>query len=206
MFSVDDFVSKYQEYTDEELVEIRGNIGSYSMEAQEALNIVISNKGGQEKLLQRLEEKMKIVNEIQRIENETQKLAAGGTDVSFLKKMIYSDYLTTEKVHEIIDNKIAENRLHEEDKEIKPRTIIGSIVGGGIASFIGGVLWGMQMMYPKRIFAILFIGLVLLCYGIISISTKQSKKNNVVVVATVISTLAALLIGQLLYRIFGYKG
>jgi len=206
MFSVDDLVSKYQEYTDEELVEIRGNIGSYSMEAQEALNIVISNKGGQEKLLQRLEEKMKIVNEIQRIENETQKLAAGGTDVSFLKKMIYSDYLTTEKVHEIIDNKIAENRLHEEDKEIKPRTIIGSIVGGGIASFIGGVLWGLQMIYSKKIFAILFIGLVLLCYGIISISTKQSKKNNVVVVATVISTLAALLIGQLLYRIFGYKG
>jgi hypothetical protein len=42
----------------------------------------------------------------------------------------------------IIDDKIAETRLEEEDKKIKPRTIIGSIVGGGIAAFVGGVLWG----------------------------------------------------------------
>ena len=64
----------------------------------------------------------------------------------FLKKIITSDVLSSEKAHEIIGNKIVEIRVEEEDKKIKPSTVIGSIFGGGIASLIGGVLWGLQMI------------------------------------------------------------
>jgi hypothetical protein len=49
MLSVEDFVSKYEEYTDEELFEVYENISTYSKQAQDALSIVISSKGGQEK-------------------------------------------------------------------------------------------------------------------------------------------------------------
>ena len=89
MFSVDDFISKYKEYSDEELFEIHSNIATYCREAQDALIIVINHEGGLEKPLQRLEKKQIITNEIQRITNETQKLAVQGTDESFFKKNNY---------------------------------------------------------------------------------------------------------------------
>jgi len=95
--------------------------------------------------------------------------------------------------------------MEVEDKKIKPRTVIGSIIGCIVAGLIGGTLWGLQMIYSGRIFYILLIGLVLLCYGIIKISTKQTKKNTVVLIATVISVVLSLLIGQLLYDIIGYQ-
>ncbi len=91
------------------------------------------------------------------------------------------------------------------DKKIKPRTIAGGIIGGTIAAVTGGALWGLQLIYSGRIFLILGIGLALFCYGIISAATKQSKNNIVVLIATVISIIVAIGIGQLLYEIVGYR-
>lgn len=205
MLSIADFISKYENYTDEELFEVHSNITTYSNEAKEALTIVIAKNGGLENLQKRLDEKKIITNEIQRINREVAQLNVPGNDVSFLKILISSNILPSEKVNEIIDNKFSEIVLEEEDKKIKPRTILGSIFGGGIASIIGGVLWGLQMIYSNRIFVIFLIGLVLLCYGIIKFSTRQSKRNTVVVIATVIAVIVALLVGQALYEIIGYQ-
>jgi hypothetical protein len=126
-------------------------------------------------------------------------------DASFIKKMTSSNILSPEKVHEIIDNEYSVVQLVLEDKKIKPRTVFGSIIGGLIASLIGGVLWGLQIIYSKRIYYILLFGLVLLCYGIIKVSTRQSKKNSVVLITTIISVILSLIFGQLLYEIIGYK-
>ena len=205
MLSIADFISKYENYTDEELFEVHSNITTYSNEAKDALTIVIAKNGGLENLQKRLDEKKIITNEIQRINREVAQLNVPGNDVSFLKILISSNILPSEKVNEIIDNKFSEIVLEEEDKKIKPRTILGSIFGGGIASIIGGVLWGLQMIYSNRIFVIFLIGLVLLCYGIIKFSTRQSKRNTVVVIATVIAVIVALLVGQALYEIIGYQ-
>jgi hypothetical protein len=205
MFTTKDFVAKYEDYTDEELIDIHHKMADYSQEAQEALKIVIQNKGGQEELEKRLEEKQILANEVGRIAKETAEFGSKGIDASFIKKMTNSDILSPEAVDQIIDNQYSVVQLELEDKKIKPRTVFGSLIGGMIASLVGGVLWGLQMIYSKRIFYILFIGLVLLCYGIIKISTKQSKKNSVVLIATIISVILALIIGQLLYEIIGYR-
>jgi len=45
----------------------------------------------------------------------------------------------------------------------------------------------------------------LLCYGIIKFSTKQSNKNVVVVITTIVSVLMAIIIGQFIYEIVGYQ-
>ena len=37
MFSVNDFISQYEDYTDEELLDIHNNIEGYSTEAKEAM-------------------------------------------------------------------------------------------------------------------------------------------------------------------------
>lgn len=205
MLSVADFISKYEKYTDEELYDVHINIDGYSTEAKQALAKVLESKGGLEPILKRLEEKQIIENEIKRITKETEELGSQGIDSSFIKTTTSSKILSAEKVKELIDNKYIEVEQELEDKKIKPRTIVGSIIGGGIASLVGGILWGEQLIYSHRAFYILGIGLALLCYGIIKFVTKQSKNNTVVFVATVISFLCALIIGQLLYEAIGYR-
>ncbi len=205
MLSISDFILKYENYTDEELHDVYLNQETYSDDAQKALQIVLEKKGGVEPLLKRLEEKRIVENEIQRIKRETAQLGSNGVDPSFIKTTTASNILSPEKVNEIIDNKFAEVERELEDKKIKPRTIVGSIIGGAIASIIGGTLWGLQMIYSHRIFYILGIGLALLCYGIIKGATKQSKNNKVVLIASIISIILAILFGQFLYQIFGYR-
>ena len=96
-------------------------------------------------------------------------------------------------------------QLEVEDKKIKLRTVVGGIIAGGVASIIGGILWGLQMIYSGRIFYIFFFGLIILCYGLIKIATRQTGRNTFILIATIISIILAILIGQLLYEIIGYQ-
>lgn len=205
MFSVEDFISKYEKYSDEELMEINSGIDGYSKEAEKALAIVIDRKGGMDRLLKSLERKKIIRNEIKRIAKETHELGSQGIDSSFIKTVTSSAILSAGEVKEIIDNKYVEVEAAIQDKKINSRTIVGSIAGGGIASVIGGTLWGLQMIYSKRIFYIFFPGLFIISYAIIKVLTKQSQKNKVVLIATIISVILSVIIGQLLYEIIGYQ-
>lgn len=205
MLSISDFIKKYETYTDEELYEIYLNQEGYSDEARKALEIVLEKKDGLDSLLKRLEEKSIVEKEIRRIKKETSQLGSKGIDSAFIKSTTTSEILSSEKISEIIDNKYAEVEHELNDKKVNPKTIVGSIIGGLVASIIGGTLWGLQMIYSQRIFYILGIGLVLLCYGIIKLLTKQSKNNTVVLIATIISVVLALFLGQFLYQIFGYQ-
>lgn len=205
MLSTSDFVIKYEKYTDEKLYEIYRDQDGYSTEALEALRIVLEKKGGVDALLKRIEQQRIVEKEIQRIKKETSQLGTNGVDASFILKTTTSTILSADQVKEIVDSKLEEVNLELEDKKINPRTIVGSIVGGAIASIVGGVLWGVQIIYVHRIFYIFGIGLALLCYGIIKGATKQSKNNAVVLIATIISVILALLIGQILFEMIGYK-
>jgi hypothetical protein len=205
MLSIPDFVLKYEHYTDEELHEIYLNHEGYSDEALKALHIVLEKRGGLSSFLKRMEEKSIVENEIQRIKRETSQLGSKGIDSSFIKTTAVSHILSAEKVHEIIDNEFVDVEQELEDKKIKPRTITGSIIGGVIASIVGGGLWGLQLIYAHRIFYIFGIGLAFLCYGIIKSATKQTRNNIVVLVASVISVIVAIVIGQSLYEYFGAR-
>jgi hypothetical protein len=78
MFTTKDFTLKYENYTDNELIDIYHNISGYSPEAQEGLKIVIQNKGGLEALKKRLEEKQILANEAARIAKETAEFGSQG--------------------------------------------------------------------------------------------------------------------------------
>ncbi len=203
MFSVKDLVVKYDAYTDEQVFDVYASIDTYSNEAKEALNIIIAKRGGLEKLIEREKERNARSKEIERIKLEVTRLSTSDTDDSFLKKIVTSNILSNEEVNEIVHNTLKVASQEKEDKEIKPRTVWGSIIGGGIASLVGGSLWGLQLIYSKKVFVILLIGLVLLCYGIIKFSTRQSNKNVVVLITTIVSVLMAIIIGQFIYEIVG---
>lgn len=206
MFSKEDLILKYESFSEDELFEVYSNIDSYSDDAKQALHIVLDKKGGIENLKKHQEQKRIILNEIQRINNEVIRLSKGATDILVLKKLITSKILSYEELSEVIDAKHAELELQQEDVKIKPRTIIGCMIGGCVASIIGGILWALQMIYTQRMFLALFVALILLCYGIIKVFTKQSNKNTAVHITIITSVLIALLIGQLLYNAVGYRG
>ncbi|MEP6845374.1 MAG: hypothetical protein ABI861_05200 [Panacibacter sp.] len=206
MFSTEELISTYEKYSDEELFAVLSNIDSYSEEAKKSLNIVIANKGGMQNLQERMQENKLIDDEVYRIISEVTSLKNKNAEIYQIRQSVNSNILSKEKVNEIIEDTFSHLELEQEDRKIKPSTIGGSLFGGIVASIVGGILWGLQMIYTGRIFFILIFGLALLCYGIIRLFTKQSNKNIVVSIATIISTLIALFLGQLLYHLIGYRG
>lgn len=206
MFSVKDFISKFEKYNHDELFEIYSNWENYSDEARDAFNVVISNKGGVENLVAQQAEKQMLLKETNKIKKAAVELSMSGSDNSFAKQMIHSDLLPQEKVNEIIDSTFYITEQEKGDVKIKPRTIYGSIIGGVIASIVSGLLWGVLLIYSEKILVILLIVPALICYWIIKAFTKQSKNNIVVLIATIIAICAAILIGNVLLNMVGYQG
>jgi hypothetical protein len=206
MFSKNDFLEKYRQCSDAELMKMYQGRSSYSAEAQDAMLEVIHEKGGIEKLTERLESQEIIVAEIKRLKTEIHQLNNKYTDLEFMKKMVHSGILTPEQLDQLIEAAYQEAEEERDDQAIKPRTVNGSIFGGAFAAITGGVLWGLMLMYSEKQFIFFIAGLALYCFFWIRIATKQSIKNQVVIIATIISTLLALGIGAGIYKFYGYRG
>jgi biopolymer transport protein ExbD len=201
MLSTNDFISQYETLSDEELYTIYTNKEGYSLEAQEALTIVIQKKGGLDELIHRLQEKQAYTTEVDRIGALATALARQNIDKEDLKRRISSTILSPEKVNETIQRTYTLVALDNEDRKIKPRTLVGSILATIVASAVGGIGCGIVYVFAPgiylKIIIILLIGLILLCYGIVKLFTRQSKKNIVVLTATVVSVVLSLFLGQI---------
>lgn len=201
MLSTNDFISQYETLSDEELYTIYTNKEGYSLEAQEALTIVIQKKGGLDELIHRLQEKQAYTTEVDRIGALATALARQNIDKEDLKRRISSTILSPEKVNETIQRAYTLVALDNEDRKIKPRTLVGSILATIVASAVGGIGCGLVYVFAPgiylKIIIILLIGLILLCYGIVKLFTRQSKKNIVVLTATVVSVVLSLFLGQI---------
>ena len=203
MFSVQEFALKFETYDDVEMFEIYSNWDNYSDEAKEAFNIVVSKNGGVENLLTRVAERQKLLNEANKIKKAAFELSMSGSDSSFAKGVITSDHLSPDKVNEIIDSTFYVVEQEKEDIKIKPRTIYGSLLGGAIASVVSGCLWGALLIYSERVLVMMLIAPALICYWIVKAFTKQSRKNIVILIATIVAICVGLLIGQILLDIIG---
>lgn len=206
MPGIQELVEKYQTLSDEELIDIHLQIEDYSEEAKQALNIVLNYKGGLSGLQGRLAKRIEIENEISRIKNEVAQLIDQGCNTQDIKNKINTCTITSAQLEIIIEETSSKLELDKEDVKIKPRTIIGSMLGGIIGGTIGGIFWGIQLVYSGRIFVIFGLGLVLLSYGTIRLFTKQSTRNWIVVSMTIISVIYSLILGQIIYAVFGYRG
>lgn len=203
MLTVQDFTTQYEKLSDVELYRIHLSADDYSDEAKEALAVVIRQRGGLEKLTREMKRQEVLSRERYRIEQEVKKLAEGDTPLDFLRNIISSEILPQNEVAALVEKTHEEVRLNNEDQRVKPRTVMGSILGGAIASVVGGGLWGLLMVQTHRIIYFFVAGLALLSYGLIRFFTKQSKENIVVLVATLLSVAGALLIGQVIFEYFG---
>ena len=206
MLTLQDFIAKYETYTDEELYSIYNDAENYSEDAAKALNIVIEKKGGTESLLKRLETKAIIENEKLRIGNEAAQFGLGGVDASFMKNTTNSSILSKEEVNEIIETNIAKAESIIEDKKVNSETIVKSLLGCGLASVFGGAFASLQFIYFGATSAIMIIGMGLICYGTVKLVTKKSYNNTAVLVSSFVAFILSYLLGYLAFLIFGYLG
>jgi hypothetical protein len=206
MLTIKDFTEKFESYSDYELYQIANNPSGYTQEAQEAISIVVNKRGGLTAVAERLAKAKDIAIEMDRVEKEVYGLTTLETDLDFAKKLVQSHVLSADQLNETIEKSYALAQKQLKDKAVTPNTILGSILGCGIASIIGGILWGLQLIYSNAVFSILAIGLFLLCFFIIKLITKKSFKNTSVFVATIVAVILSVAIGQLLYMAIGYRG
>ncbi|MBV4356319.1 phosphatase PAP2 family protein [Pinibacter aurantiacus] len=202
MFDAETLKVKYDKYTDEELFELHSAINDYSEEAKEAFDFIVAKKGGLEELQSRIKSKQIIKKEIERVRNEVTKAYVPGGEI-LLRETITSDILNSEELEQAIDVRQDELTREEIDKKITSRTVIGSVIGGLAASTVSGTLWGIFLIQTHRILFVMIFGIAALCYGIIKLSTRQSKQNKMVVISTAVSVALALLIGWLIFGAFG---
>lgn len=196
-----ELVNVYENYSDTELVEVYERLENYSLEAKEALFHVAKNRGGIELLQKNKRDLLQETAEIRRIREEVTALKNAPFDVDFLSRSIVSEKLNETQLRDVILQAIEERNKDIDDRKIKPRTFVAGIPAAILASVLAGIMWGLQMMWSGRIFYILFIGVILICYGIIKASTKQSYKNTAVIILTIIAVAVALLIGQLMLEL-----
>jgi hypothetical protein len=206
MLNIQDFVAKYETYSDEELYNVHHNLDSYSEEAGEALNIVVEKKGGLDSLIKRLEAKAIITNEKRRIANEAAKLGLNGVDASFIKNTTTSTILSKEELHDIIETNVEKAESIVEDKKVTSETIMKSILGCGLASLVGGGFASLQFLYFGATSHLLVIGMGLICYAVVKFVTKKSYNNTAVILASFVAFILSYLIGSLAFSVFGYLG
>lgn len=206
MPTIAELVSRYQNFTDKELLEVKSKIDEYSDEAKEALKIVLSKRGGIENINDRLEKEWKITHETTITKTEIISLIQQGYNKDKIKLKLIVEYLSPEQLDSIIEETHLEYDRENEDKKIKIRTFFGSILGAFIGGTIGAVAWGLSMLYTGRMYYMLALGLGAFNYIIIRIFTNQSKKNLMVFVFTMISLVYVLLLGQFIFELADYWG
>lgn len=201
MPTVDELVEKYKAYNDKDLYEVYYNIANYSKEAQSAIDIVLKEKGGFETILSRLQEKETLEKETLRVKIEIDKLIRKGASGTLKSTDIPSTLLSEKEISTMIAAQLQEAIEDKEDKKIKPRTLWGSILGGFISGTLGGIVWGIQLIGSHRVFWLLAIGEFLFCTAVISAFTKQSKKNVIVLVTSILATAYAIGLGFVIWSI-----
>ncbi len=206
MLTTQDFVAKYDTYSDEELYYVHHNIDNYSDDAGKALDIIMEKKGGLDSLIKRLEAKAIITNEKRRIANEAAKLGLNGVDASFIKNTTTSSILSKEELHDIIETNVEKAEAIVEDKKVNSETIMKSILGCGFASLVGGAFTCVQFLYFGATSHILAGGMGLICYSVVKLVTKKSYNNTAVILASFVAFIFSYLIGSVAFSIYGYLG
>lgn len=203
MPTLEQLIDKFHGYSDEELFNVYDQLDGYTDTGKQAFGIAIEKRGGLDYLKDKTTRLAETKAEISKVKSEVRELLQSGVAKTEIIDRVEIHSVTKDKLLEIINEVSAALANDESDRKIKPRTILGGIIGGIIGGTLGGILWGIQMVYSKQMFFIFGIGLVLLSYGSIKLFTRQSKKNAAVMVITIVSVLYALLLGQVIFEVFG---
>jgi hypothetical protein len=196
MVTINDFIEKYEAYSDEELLDIKNNIDGYSEEAKEAFNIVLKNRGGIERLEENLLENNKLSHEIKRIKFEVDKLSSKETNADFIKTLVSSQILTKEQVDIIVDERFGEFQAYKMANAVTSKTILLAIIGIILSGVVSGVLWRWVITQSDRIPIFILLTPLVFCYFVIIFITKKPKDSPIVIISAMIAFIVAIIIGE----------
>ncbi len=204
MMSVQELTEKYRGFSDEELIRTHAKIEEYSPEAKLAMDKILLERGGVKTIEDKIEKQQEMLQKEKDIKYTISVLVKQGKTKMEILKEIGTDFFNVEKINSIVDEMIAGQNKILKDKKITFRAIVGSLLGALVGGTISGIIWGVQMIYSQHMFVLIAIGLALFCYFMVRVFANKSKKNVIVIIATVLAIIYALLLGELLYGIFGY--
>jgi hypothetical protein len=206
MSTLPELIERYQSYTDDELMVVYQQMDAYSPEAKDALLQVIEQKGGIAALKERLAAEEALAQQRLALQAEVVTLLKKGSRHEAISLQVDPQLLASPEADELISQTVDSYLSEKADRKIKPKTLIGGLFGGFIGGTLGGIIWGIQMIQSGRMLLILVFGLAVISYGFIRLFTRQSKKNIVVLVMTIISVVYALVLGQIIFEVFTMPG
>lgn len=202
MLTENDFFLKFEKYTNQELVKVKKDELNYNQEAINALDKLIEQRGGRDKLLIENEAIKKIQIETVRILLETEKLYNQKNNLETIKNIITSTLINNDKKNEIVVSEFTRLDIEKDDFITNPKSILKMISGVLISSFIGGCLFCCQMIFNYDLFYIFGFIMIFICYFNVKFFTDQIKINSILILATIITFFISLFIGQLLYTYY----
>jgi hypothetical protein len=204
MITKERIIEKYKSMDDSQILDLQRTAHTLSDLGREALDDVLKERGGIEKLIADRNKSIEIEREKFNLKSYFSQKYKEGIPADLIK--LSSEILDKNQLAELHQQCESELEYEKKDKSINVRTVLGSIGGMVIGGILGGIFWGGQLIYSGHIFYIFAIALAVLNYGIIRLITGQSKENPVVLVFSALGIGISLLIGFELYGIFGYLG
>ncbi|MBK9485156.1 MAG: hypothetical protein IPO01_08040 [Chitinophagaceae bacterium] len=193
----------YKNYKDEDIIRAYSTMMSTSGEINPDLANAIQNRGGIDYFKRIMELRKSQPLEISRLQNEVQSLTTPETNYDFVRNLISSKYLSVDDLNIFVKRVFDEQRASLIDKAITQTTIVKSLTGLIFGSIFGTLFWWGILYIFKQPFIFVIPVVFMIGYFIIKRISKQSFKNPVVLVASVLSAIISLVAGQFLF--FGFN-
>ena len=200
METIDELVERYREFSDEKLLLVYQNIESYTTEANSAMDLVITERGGLDKLQSaqnliqnRLSEEKRLRNVIHRayhFENNRDKIFAG----------LKSELFNSEELRQIVASQCDAEDERIKDQKVSLRTILGTLAGGVIGAILGGTLIGLIAIKTGFLFYLTLVIPAGIGFGAARLITRKSSTNLFVFIAAGISLILGLSLAMLLMK------
>jgi hypothetical protein len=203
MMTVQELTERYRSFSDEELLRTNKKIEGYSTEAKLALEKVLQERGGAEAMEDKIEKQLALAQKEKDTKFSISVMLKQGKSKMDIHKELNSDIFSAGKINSFIEEKIAELEAVTRDKKITFRAVAGSLLGALVGGTLSGIVWGL-MLYGEHIFFLIAFGLALFCFFMVRVFAGRSKRNVIVIIATVVAIIYALLVGELALAVFNY--
>ncbi|MEP7237370.1 MAG: hypothetical protein ABI685_05885 [Ferruginibacter sp.] len=141
-------------------------------------------------------------SEISRLQNEVCSLTTPETNYEFVRKLISSQLLSAEDLDIFVKRIFDEQKDSQADKAITQTTVVKSCIGLLLGSLAGTSFWWFILYVFKQPFIFVMPIVFMIGYFIIKLFSKQSFKNPVVLVASLLSAGISLVVGHFLFLAF----
>lgn len=192
----------YKNYKDEDILRAYSTMMSTSGEITSDLANAIQNRGGIDYFKRIIELSKSHPLEISRLKNEIQSLITIETSYDFVRNLISSKILSMEELNIFVKRIFDEQRASLIDKKITENTIVKSLTGLILGSILGTLFWWGILYLFKYPFIYVIPFVFMVGYFIIKSISKQSYKNPVVLLASILSAIINLVAGHFLFVYF----